>query len=1792
MFEWIITSSILILVIVAIRYILKGKISLRLQYALWALVLARLLIPFSIGNSSISVLNFTGELSKEAPWQSEMSTTMSEQIDSDIEADTKESVGSAIVKSDTIVNTGINRVSERVTGSNRPGFGTSHEGISRPSYELGTTAVAGIVEMESTAGNENITDDSIVNTAGTEPVMEPVDIVAVITKAAMIIWIVGMVLVGGYFVIVNAGFTMALEKDRKLMEKVNDYPLPVYFTGSVETPCMHGLINPKIYVTAEATSNEQVLKHVLEHESTHYRHGDHIWCVLRAVALAVHWYNPLVWLAAVLSRNDAELACDEGTIKRIGEEERAEYGRTLIGLTCQKRSELFVAATTMTGSKKSIKERIVLIAKKPKMAIYTLIAVVMVVAAAVGCTFTGADKGGDTTQESTGTVEGDEQESTTPEEPTTDEQPTTTKTYGGDADYRWRIEGDTITFTGSGTISKGDWCDKEFKHVVILSSIEAIEEGAFSGNKNLESVVLPNSIRKIEAYTFDGCENLKTITLPQRIDACGEYAFRDTLWLKNKLARNKVVNTANVLIYAAEATGNVTIPSSVTVMADYAFYDNHNIESVTLPEGLEVLGEKAFYGCEKLSEINFGNINPVELSADMFTGTAWLNNNRNENSLVIASEILIDGSAATGKVVIPSDVHTICHKAFYNNDGITEVTIPKSVDTIGNMAFYDCDAIESVTIENESAWIREDVLGECDSLKFIRGNGISNAKIYAKEANIPYELIITYDWRINGDTLIFSGKDIVEVGDWIDEEFKHVVMEDGITEVSWSALDYLKKAESIVFPSTYKEVMLFAEFPNLKEVIMEEGVEVIVESAFAECKALERVVIPESVTEIMYWAFAGCTSLKEVVMPETITDIGIEAFAGTPWLEMLKAASPFVIVNGVLIDVNEEFVTRDMVIPDGVKKIVLSTFKGIDKLTSVTIPESVELINGCDFDKDVCPELKGIYGRPGSYAEEYAKDIGVSFEEMKDYTWRIEGDTIIFSGTGTVEKSGWENESFTKVVFEDGIEGVRNFELLKNIESVTFGKGFTYVDEWGFAGCTNLKEIVFTDTPVSFGYDALASVPWLEEKRKENPLVIVNGVLIDAQTAKGDVVVPEGVTEINSFAFANEGNEVTSVVLPTTLEYVGWRAFCDNDKLTKVTILGGSEYSIERDAFVGCTSLKEISFGKGLTSIGVEAFLGCTGLTKVVLPDGCVKIAERAFEFCTNLKEIVIPASVTDIRGHAFIETAWLNDRRVENPLVIVNGMLIDGVTATGKVVIPGGVTRIVSFAFGDMSYYYGEDFRVAIEEVVIPEGVTKIDSCAFWGCYDMTKVTLPSSIMSGDIEDAVFANAENLTIYGKSGSYAKFYAEKIGAKSELLITYDWSIERDTLTFTGTGKLEAGDWINEDFKHVVIGEGITEIDGFAFSDCEKVESVVFPSTMKVVHGFAGCSNLKEITFAEGNEWIEECAFERCMSLEKIVIPKSVTQIMLWAFAGCGNLKEIVLLGDETHIGSEVFAGTAFVEEQKKNGGIAVLDGMLLDAELAKGDVVIPEGITDIETSAFSRNKDITSITLPESIETISKCAFADCTNLSEIIFKGAPWYIGEDAFCGCDSLTEVVIPHGVEELDMGAFSACRNLKRVVIPESVTWVGDWAFEGCTNLKEIVIAEACKGFGFEVFKNTAWLEDRQAENPLIVVNGVLVDGSKATGKVVIPEGVTAIAESVFYEAENIVEIVIPEGVTTLGNLMAYNCGNLQKITIPASVTTIKCEDFLYSKHSLKVICGVKGSCAESYAKEIGVAFEVIK
>lgn len=338
MIEWILSSSVLILVVIALRFVLRGKISLRLQYALWAIVLFRLALPMSLAGADFSLMQAVTE------------TEIYETID--------HTMHTTQVHSHTVRDTEL-------------GYHQAEAGYEGTIYKIhGYSVESGNSSMHTYFFRDSLS--------------------LVLSRILKTVWLLGAVGTGLYLITVNLFFGWRLRKSRKVFEC--GASLPVYLSQEVKTPCMYGLFRPAIYLTEEITKDTAALHHVLAHEVTHYRHKDHIWSALRCAALALHWYNPLVWWAAILSRRDAELACDEGAIRHLGEEERISYGSTLIGLSCTtKRAEgVLLTATTMTGSKRSLKERIVLIARKPKTAAIALAVVICVLLVSILCTFTGA----------------------------------------------------------------------------------------------------------------------------------------------------------------------------------------------------------------------------------------------------------------------------------------------------------------------------------------------------------------------------------------------------------------------------------------------------------------------------------------------------------------------------------------------------------------------------------------------------------------------------------------------------------------------------------------------------------------------------------------------------------------------------------------------------------------------------------------------------------------------------------------------------------------------------------------------------------------------------------------------------------------------------------------------------------------------------------------------------------------------------------------------------------------------------------------------------------------------------------------------------------------------------------------------------------------------------------------------------------------------------------------------------------------------------------------------------------
>ena len=334
MIEWIVTSSALILLVLLLRVLIKDRVSPRLRYALWGLALLRLVIPVSLWESPVSVMT---PVAAQGAYQ-------------------------AVEKIPRYVR-------------DRP------DGWVDIGHESGYTSIPGEIAESREPVRYGWPEQ-------TEAPLPELKRQVSIRNAFLLAWLAGSVLTGAFLLAVNLRFDHRLKKDRRTVGQYRGRW--VFVMEGLSTPCLFGLFRPGIYLTPGLGEDEK--PHVLAHEYAHFRQGDHIWAALRGVCLALHWYNPLVWLAAYLSRRDCELSCDEGAVRLLGEENRADYGRTLVGLVARRTTpkDLACCATTMTGGKSALKERIALLVKHPRTTAVMAVLVAAACAVFAACTFTGA----------------------------------------------------------------------------------------------------------------------------------------------------------------------------------------------------------------------------------------------------------------------------------------------------------------------------------------------------------------------------------------------------------------------------------------------------------------------------------------------------------------------------------------------------------------------------------------------------------------------------------------------------------------------------------------------------------------------------------------------------------------------------------------------------------------------------------------------------------------------------------------------------------------------------------------------------------------------------------------------------------------------------------------------------------------------------------------------------------------------------------------------------------------------------------------------------------------------------------------------------------------------------------------------------------------------------------------------------------------------------------------------------------------------------------------------------------
>ena len=143
------------------------------------------------------------------------------------------------------------------------------------------------------------------------------------------------------------------------------------------------------------------------------------------------------------------------------------------------------------------------------------------------------------------------------------------------------------------------------------------------------------------------------------------------------------------------------------------------------------------------------------------------------------------------------------------------------------------------------------------------------------------------------------------------------------------------------------------------------------------------------------------------------------------------------------------------------------------------------------------------------------------------------------------------------------------------------------------------------------------------------------------------------------------------------------------------------------------------------------------------------------------------------------------------------------------------------------------------------------------------------------------------------------------------------------------------------------------------------------------------------------------------------------------------------------------------------------DGVLKKYVGPGGDVVIPDGVTEIGHGAFYMCRDLHSVTIPKGVTSFGNEAFHFCENLSTVTIPEGVTSIGYAAFSNCSALTSITIPVGVLRIGHSAFYACSNLTRVTIPDSVMIIDNKAFCNCIHLESVTIPTKLRSIGDEAF-----------------------------------------------------------------------------------------------------------------------------
>ncbi len=323
----ILTLSALILAVLLVRAAFKNRVPKRMIYCLWLVVLLKLCLPGTL--FSLPVLPAA---EGTAPVQT--------------------------VQTTPVVSTALTIPAPSTT-------------TVQPTAPVQTTT-----QPEQTVTQPETKPETQPMTPAVQETAKPAAKPLTTARILQIVWFSGSALLGLWLFGTWLTFTIRLHKDKKFLGKRGR--TNIYVSKRIKSPCLAGLI-PAVYLTEDVLRNDTT-ELIVRHELTHLRHLDFLWSFCRTITVIVYWWNPLVWLAAIISKRDAELACDEAVAAGLQPEQRIAYARAILAQAPRKKAALSLAGPP-------VKERILFLTKKQKTRVLCIVLALALTISATGCSF-------------------------------------------------------------------------------------------------------------------------------------------------------------------------------------------------------------------------------------------------------------------------------------------------------------------------------------------------------------------------------------------------------------------------------------------------------------------------------------------------------------------------------------------------------------------------------------------------------------------------------------------------------------------------------------------------------------------------------------------------------------------------------------------------------------------------------------------------------------------------------------------------------------------------------------------------------------------------------------------------------------------------------------------------------------------------------------------------------------------------------------------------------------------------------------------------------------------------------------------------------------------------------------------------------------------------------------------------------------------------------------------------------------------------------------------------------------